>query len=141
MGFLSDLWDSITGFLSDLWDKISEYVVLALILVAIFFFPPLGVSGFFGVAVTASVGWTIAMVCLVGAYLLDPEEFKAIFAAIGEVISAIVEVVADVIASAAGAVASAFFSSPLGVAALAFGAWWFFLKDDDKKEDEQKELA
>lgn len=139
MSFLTDLWDSIWDALKSVWDAISEYLAIALVLVAIFFCPWLGVSGFFGVTVAASTGWIIFVGALVASYLIDPTAIGTVLSYIGEVIGEVVEAVTDVVSSAVSSAIGAFFSSPIGMLTAGAGLWWFFGRDKEEKSNQQIE--
>jgi LPXTG-motif cell wall-anchored protein len=132
MGFLSDLWDAITSFLSQLWDALSTILVIVLIIIAIIYFPYLGISGMLGIGVSTAMSWAIFFACLVAAWLIDPELTSSLMNDVGNAISGVVGTLANIAGEVAATGISALLGSPIGLGVIAFGAWYFFRK---KKEN------
>jgi small-conductance mechanosensitive channel len=129
--WLSDLWDKFVDFHKYLYDNMLKIHAILLIVAAIVFLPGVGVA--LGLAVVSS--WWVVGLCLVAAFLIDPETAASVINDIGEVLGDVAVEVADVTGDIIGSIASGLFGN-ISPALLLIGGGFilFFLLTGDKKK-------
>lgn len=129
------------SFFSKLWAAIKKILVYILLIIAaiLIIWSALATGGatlaVFGFTFTMTQVLIIASLCIVGAFVVDPDTAKEVVGSVGEAIGEAAGAIAAAAGAAAGGAALGFLSSPVGLAVAGFAFYWFFVRDTKKEGD------